>query len=215
MKSISITGFSKYLIPGLLVLMTACSRLINVLPTSEAAITTNMSSQDTNALSTTAVQTIQAQMPAHAGATATLLPPTATQIEVALPTTTTAPTRYGIGDADGKVTEASIAIQLEQGSGTVCTTDSTYFVHASITTDGPAIASYEIGSTAGQIAAGYFQDATGDLSPYVTGTVIFDQADTKNIHLRFVGPYPYPDDITVFLRVNGGEFYNAKLSCQE
>ncbi len=121
----------------------------------------------------------------------------------------------GGGTAAGKVTAASIDIELEQGSGTACTADSTYFVHASITANGPATASYEIFSTAGQIAAGNFQDSNnGELSPFVSGTVVFDQADTKTINLRFVGPYPYPDDITVVLRVNSGEFYNTKLSCQ-
>lgn len=121
----------------------------------------------------------------------------------------------GISVANGKVTEASIGIQLEQGSGSVCTADSTYFVRASITADGPITASYEVGSTSGQIAAGNFQGSNGSLSPYVSGTIVFDQADTEWIHLCFVGPYPYLDDITVFLRVNGGEFHNARLSCQE
>ena len=111
----------------------------------------------------------------------------------------------------GKVTAASIEIELEQGSGTACTANSTYFVHASITADGPATASYEIGSTAGQIPAGNFQD----YGLYVTGTLVFDQADTKTINLRFVGPYPYPSDITVNLRVNDGEWHNTKLSCPQ
>jgi len=116
--------------------------------------------------------------------------------------------------AIGKITAASIAIELEQGSGAVCTANSTYFVHARITADGPMTAAYEIGSTAGQIPAGNFQDANNSLSPYVTGSVAFDQAGTKTINLRFVGPYPYPGDITVNLRVNGGEWHNTKLSCQ-
>jgi len=33
-----------------------------------------------------------------------------------------------------------IDIELEQGSGKACTADSTYFVHASITADGPTTA---------------------------------------------------------------------------
>ncbi len=114
----------------------------------------------------------------------------------------------------GKVIATSIDIELEQGSGAVCTTNSTYFVHASITVDGATTASYEIGSTAGQIPAGNFQYANNGLSPTVTGSVVFDQAGTKTINLHFVGPYPHPDDITVDLRVNGGEWHNTKLPCQ-
>ena len=118
------------------------------------------------------------------------------------------------GNAAGKITAASVTIELEQGSGSACTADSTYFVHVVITADGPTTATYEIGSTAGQLPAGYFQDANNNLSPYITGTVVFDQAGTKTINFRFVGPYPYPNDITVNLRVNGGEWHNTKLSCQ-
>jgi len=119
------------------------------------------------------------------------------------------------GVAAGKITAASIAIELEQGSGPVCTANSTYFVHAYITADGATTASYEIGSTAGQISAGNFQDPQNNgLSPFVTGTVVFDQAGTKTINLRFVGPYPYPGDITVNIRVNGGDWHSTKLSCQ-
>jgi hypothetical protein len=118
------------------------------------------------------------------------------------------------GHADGNITAESITIELEQGSGVACTANSTYFVHVSITADGPTNAAYEVGSTSGQIAAGYFQDANNNLSPYITGTVRFDRAVTKTIHYRFVGPFPYPDDIAVNLRVNGGEWQNTQLSCQ-
>jgi len=115
----------------------------------------------------------------------------------------------------GNITAASIDIELEDGSGTVCSTDATYFVHAYITADGATTATYEINSTAGQIAAGNFQNLNNNgLSVSVSGSVVFDQADTETINLRFVGAYPYPDDITVNLRVNGGEWHNTKLSCQ-
>ncbi len=117
--------------------------------------------------------------------------------------------------SSGQIVDQSIRIELEQGSGAVCTATATYLVHAAITADGPTTAVYEIGSTAGQIPAGNFQNLDNNgLSPYVTGTMIFDQPGTKTIHLRFVGPYPYPDDITVNLRVNGGAWINSKLSCQ-
>lgn len=82
------------------------------------------------------------------------------------------------GTVEGKITGQSISIELEQGSGAICTANSTYYVHASITADGATTATYEIGSTAGQIPAGYFQDANNNLSPYITGSVQFDQAAT-------------------------------------
>lgn len=119
------------------------------------------------------------------------------------------------GVAAGEVTAESIDIEPEQGSGPACISNSTYFVHASITTNGPAAAYYEIGSTAGQIPAGNFLELnSNEPSIYVTGTLVFDQAGTKTINLRFVGPYPHPDDITENLRVNGGEWHNTKLACQ-
>jgi hypothetical protein len=115
--------------------------------------------------------------------------------------------------AAGRVTDASVKIEREEGSGAVCTADTTYFVHASITTDGPMTAAYQIFSSAGQIAAGNFESDQG-VSPAVDGSLVFNQAGTKTIDLRFAGPYPYPDNISISLRVNGGEFYNTKLSCQ-
>jgi hypothetical protein len=131
----------------------------------------------------------------------------ATSIPVTLPVST--------APASGHITSATIDIELEQGSGVVCRATSTYFVRAHLTADGPTVASYEIGSTAGQIPAGYFQTAdSASPSPYVTGSLVFDQADTQTVNLRFVGPYPHPDDITVNLRVDGGEWHNTKLACQ-
>jgi hypothetical protein len=115
-------------------------------------------------------------------------------------------------DDTGAVTATAIDIVPEQGSGDACKAASTYFVHAYISTDGPTTVSYEIGSSAGQISAGYFEDGNG-LSDYVTGALSFTGADSKTISLRFVGPYPHPDDITVMLRVNGGEWINTKLYC--
>lgn len=111
-----------------------------------------------------------------------------------------------------KVSFTSIDIVLEQGSGDACTASSTYFVHASITSDEPGKVTYEIGSSAGQISAGYFE-LNGDRVPYVEGLLQFDKADTKTVNLRFVGPYPYPDDISVIMRVNGGDWTTTKLYC--
>ncbi len=121
----------------------------------------------------------------------------------------------GSSVATGKITAASIDIELEQGSGTLCTADATYLVHASMTADGPTTASYEIESSAGQIPAGNFTlGYTTPAYPFDYGNLVFGEAGTKTVNLRFVGPYPYPDNITVMLRVNGGAWHNAKLSCQ-
>jgi hypothetical protein len=324
---------SKYLLLGSLALITACSPLVVIeRPTN----TTPLPAREINVIDTAAVQTIQVQAPTQAAATATPVPPAATQTEASQPAATDVPAAaecqdsaqyisddgldgttyipntpfnktwtikntgtciwddtylvayisgatltqqpgyfivpqggtvapaqtvninigmtsppengnyksyWGLqkengplmpiqGGANGNsfyvkikvnsdvssdagdVADASIDIELEQGSGKVCSADATYFVHASITADGPTQVAFEIGSTAGQIAAGNFEDENGALSPYETGSMVFEQADSKTVNFRFVGPYPYPDDITVFLQVNGGEFYTAKLSCQ-
>ncbi len=125
--------------------------------------------------------------------------------------------RVGSGGegSTGSITSASIAIELEQGSGSVCTADATYLVHAYITADGPTTASYEIESSAGQIPAGNFTIGyTTPVYPVDYGNAVFDEAGTKTINLRFVGPYPYPDNITMMIRVNGGDWHDTKLSCQ-
>jgi len=115
----------------------------------------------------------------------------------------------------GNITDESVDIELEQGSGAVCSPDATYLVHVSITADGPSTATYELVSSAGQIPAGNFENLSGTgLSPSISATLGFDQPDTKTFGLRFVGPYPHPDDITMQLRVNGGAWHNTKLSCQ-
>lgn len=115
----------------------------------------------------------------------------------------------------GNITASSVNIELEQGSSAACSADATYFVHASISADGPTAATYQINSTAGQIPAGYFQPSPmGPVSVEVTGPIVFEQASTKTINFRFVGPYPYPSDITINLRVNNGEWQTTKLTCQ-
>ncbi len=115
----------------------------------------------------------------------------------------------------GQVTSAAVNIELEQGSGAACTANSTYFVNASITANGPTTANYQIGSTAGQISAGYFQTiGSTELKSYIRDSVTFNQAGTQNIHLRFVGPYPYPDNISVFIIVNGDLQATGQVICQ-
>ncbi len=319
MNETSILRIAKFTVVGLFLLVTACSPLVVIQPTSEARLPTAPPTRDVDVIYTIAAQTIQAQMPTQTAATATSAP-TATgcqdsaqyisddgldgstyapntpftktwtlkntgsctwdssylavqisgtymtqqsgywiipQGQTVAPGQTvnisvgmTSPIENGNYRSDwglknengqfmpiqggtngnafyvkirvndgsataGKVTAASIAIELEQGSGTVCTADATYFVHAYITADGPTTVSYEFESIADNLPAGNFQNLNDiELSRSITGTVVFDQAGTKTINLRFVGPYPFPADITINLRVNGGEWYNAKLSCQ-
>src|SRR5512140_500212 len=120
-----------------------------------------------------------------------------------------------------RIVDQTIDIELEQGSGEACTPEATYLVHAYVKADGPLSALYEIDSTAGQISAGYFIDAgTGARLSTVEGTVKFDAslfaadgAPTITIPSRFVGPYPYPRDITVNFWVDGGQWVSAKLAC--
>ncbi len=119
-----------------------------------------------------------------------------------------------------RIVDQIIDIELEQGSGEACTAEATYLVHAYVKADGPLSALYEIDSTAGQISAGYFVDASGAKLTTVEGTVKFDAslfaadgAPTVTIPLRFVGPYPYPKDIQVNFWVDGGQWVHAKVQC--
>ncbi len=120
-----------------------------------------------------------------------------------------------------RIVDQLIDIELEQGSGEACTPEATYLVHAYVRADGPLSALYEIDSTAGQIAAGYFLDpSTGAKQTTVEGTVKFDASlfaadgtPTITLPLRFVGPYPYPQDITVNFWVDGGKWVSARVEC--
>ncbi len=139
------------------------------------------------------------------------------------PAPTIAPT-VPAGDVifgSGKILDQSVDIVLEQGSGEACTAGATYLVHAHVTTDGPFSGRYEINSTAGQIAAGSFVDPdTGALKPTVEGAINIDASlfaadgtQTVTLPFRFVGPYPYPDNIQVNFRVDGGSWVSAKVAC--
>jgi Ig-like domain from next to BRCA1 gene len=117
----------------------------------------------------------------------------------------------------GKVTDYSIKIEQEQGSGDACGADATYFVTATITADGIVAASYEVSSysAGGQIpTGGNFQDLTNNgLSESVSAGLTFEKAETKTLTWRLTGPYSYPNDINVRLRVNDGEVKSATVDC--
>jgi hypothetical protein len=87
-------------------------------------------------------------------------------------------------------------IDLEQGSGDICTANSTYFVYVDITSDGPATVEYRVDATdgSGQVPNGVFETNN---TPEVKGTLTFESAGTQTIILRLIGPYGYPDSITI------------------
>ena len=121
----------------------------------------------------------------------------------------------------GKIIDQSLDIVLEQASGEACSQGATYLVHAHVTTDGPISAPYKINSTAGQIAAGSFVDpANGALKTTVEGTInieasLFAADGTRTVTLpfRFVGPYPYPENIQVNFQVDEGSWVSARVAC--
>lgn len=134
------------------------------------------------------------------------------------PAPTETPTEEAaLANTVGKVTDYSIKIEQEQGSGDACGADATYFVTATITADGIVAASYEVSSysAGGQIpTGGNFQDLTNNgLSESVSAGLTFEKAETKTLTWRLTGPYSYPNDINVRLRVNDGESKSASVDC--
>jgi len=119
----------------------------------------------------------------------------------------------GSTGADGKVTFVAIRTVQEQGSGAVCAAGTTYFVYVDITSDGPTKAQYRIDATddSGQVPDGLF-DTTN--SPEVYDSLTLTAAETKTVSLHLVGPYSYPDKITIRVQVNDGAWQQVQVSCQ-
>lgn len=113
----------------------------------------------------------------------------------------------------GGITNATVRIVLEQGSGAACTNKSTYFVYFDMTSNGPTSAKYEISATdaSGQVADGTFDTFA---SPWVSDALKFTTAEKKTVALRLIGPYAYPDKITIRARVNGGDWQQAQVACK-
>jgi len=134
-----------------------------------------------------------------------------------MPTPTPVATEPPVESSVGKVTNYSIKIEPEQGSGQGCGADSTYLVTASITADGIVGAAYEVlsSSSGGQISTGgSFQNLENNgVSESIKDALTFEKAETKTLSWRLTGPYTYPNDITVTIRVNDGEFKSATLNC--
>jgi len=93
-------------------------------------------------------------------------------------------------------------IVQEQGSGDICTANSTYFVYVDISSNGPTTVEYRIDATddSGQVPNGVFDSNN---TPEVKGTLTFKDAETQSVTLRLTGPYAYPDSITIRAYVNG------------
>lgn len=121
--------------------------------------------------------------------------------------------QQGGAPATGGITDTSVRIVQEQGSGAVCTADSTYFVYVDITSDGAATAEYVIDATdaSGQVPDGVFDRYA---APEVRGSLTFKAAGTQSVSLRLVGPYSYPDTITIRVQVNGGDWHQANVVCK-
>jgi hypothetical protein len=114
--------------------------------------------------------------------------------------------------AVGGITNVSVRIVPEGASGAPCSGTSTYTVFMDITSNGPTSAAYDVYLTdsSGQIADGSFD---GFASPEVKDSLKFTAASTQTVQLRVVGPYGYPDGITVRGKVNGNDFNSVKIAC--
>lgn len=112
-----------------------------------------------------------------------------------------------------KITNVVTSIVQEQGSGTICTAKTTYFVYVNITADGPTTAKYRIDLTdaSGQVSNGTF-DSVG--SPEAKGSLVFDAAGTLPVNLRVIGPYSYADAVTVRAYVNDQSWPAVTVSCK-
>ncbi len=140
--------------------------------------------------------------------TRTAASPTSTPV----PFVTTAPT-HPAGNAVGDITNTVVRIVQEQGSGTPCNANATYFVYVDITSNGPTTAHYRIDATdgSGQVPDGVFDGYT---TPEVTDTLTFQAAETHSVQLRLLGPYSYPDTITIRVNVNSRAWPQASVVCQ-
>ncbi len=125
---------------------------------------------------------------------------------------TTAPT-HPAGNAIGDITNTVVRIVQEQGSGTPCNANATYFVYVDITSNGPTTAHYRIDATdgSGQVPDGVFDGYT---TPELTDTLTFQATETQSVQLRLLGPYSYPDTITIRVNVNGKNWPQASVVCQ-
>ena len=117
------------------------------------------------------------------------------------------------GQANGSVTNAVVDISFEPGAGKVCTDTAAYTVTLSITTDGPVSVTYMLYLTdpSGQTADGTFSSSG---SPQSKATLPIYSAETQTFTFPVVGPYSYPDGVTVRVNVNGQSWASNTVVCQ-
>jgi hypothetical protein len=119
----------------------------------------------------------------------------------------------GGSNGSGGIANTAVKVVQEQGSGAVCSPNATYFVYFDITANGPTTTKYEVSATdvSGQVEDGVFD---GFESSDVSDRMKFDAAGMQTVSLRLIGPYSYPDTITIRARVNGGDVQTAQVACK-
>jgi hypothetical protein len=117
----------------------------------------------------------------------------------------------GANNNVGGVTDAALTIVQEQGSGAICAAGSTYFVYFNITVNGATTVAYRVYVTdaSGQVPNGAFDGYT----PNVSDSLVFTGAGTQTITLHLLGPYTYPDSITIRGEVNGTNVSPVSVAC--
>jgi len=117
--------------------------------------------------------------------------------------------------SSGNITGVATRIELEQGSGDPCNLNASYFVTVNITSNGSTTANYRIDLTdgSGQVTNGNFSFVDFS-SPEAKGSLLFDGAITQQVVLRAMGPFQYPDQVTVKTYVNDQAWSTVTAACQ-
>ena len=112
-----------------------------------------------------------------------------------------------------KISQVTVEMVQEQGSGAVCAAGTTYFVYVDVSTDGPMTANYRVDATddSGQVGDGVF-DGYGNSE--ANGQLVFSAAGKLRASLHLLGPYSYPKVITIRVKVNDQDWKGVTVSCK-
>jgi len=115
----------------------------------------------------------------------------------------------------GDIANVTTRIDHEQGSGDPCNPNASYFVTVNITSNGSTTANYRVDLTdgSGQVTNGNFSFVDFS-SPEAKGTFLFDGAMTQQLVLRAIGPFQYPDQVTVKTYINDQAWSTVTAACQ-